>query len=486
MTIKDFQVAAAEFIGTFMLAFIIGATKNSPAGSAAIGIGFGLVALVYITGNISGGQLNPAVSVGLVVRGKLKMFEATYCIITQFIAATCAGMVCYAIYDEHWENVGYPAVNNTDRRDAAFVAEFLQTFALVTVVLCTATTKAQSNNSYFGLAIGFVVLSGALVLGNTTGACFNPAIAMLAVINGSFEDLWVFIAAPTLGGIAAGLIFRVLNPSEVASDDVVMATFHTITSTGHHNPDGNLTRMAAMLLMEFVGTFFLAYTVALTANVPAGGIAGMIAVGAILVSMVYAGGAISGGHYNPCVTLGVYLRGLLEETPLMTLRDAVLYIAIQIAAAFCAGGVASYINDGLSNIASPQIGHGHTQTAALVAELIFAYVLVFGALCTATNKAVTGNSYVGMAVGFTVLSGGITVANISGGVFNPAVGIALPALTDRHADDIWVYVVGDLLGGALAAGAYAFVVAAGRKDAGGGMDDVSRPLFDDGVGEHKI
>lgn len=452
--LKDLQVALAEFCGTFLLAFIIGATKNSPPGSQGIAIGFGLTALIYTFGKISGGQFNPAVSVGLVVRNKLSVFEASYIIVSQVVGAVCAGLACYTIYDYEWKHVGYPAINDTSRREAAFLAEFLQTFALVTAVLNCATTKDQANNSYFGLAIGFVVLSGALTVGNVSGACFNPAVAMLSVLNGSFKDLAVFILAPLLGGIAAALLFRGTQPNEMSDDDLVVSAVTKITK-GHHNPDGNITRMLSMMIMEFIGTFMLTYIVALTVN--AGVVGGMIAVGAILLSMVYAGGAVSGGHYNPCVTLAVYLRGLQEVPQGMMARDALLYVTVQLLAAFCGGGTAAFVQDGLDQIASPSVAAGHTQGAAMMAEFIFSTALCLAVLCTATNKKVSGNSFVGIAVGFTVMAGSITVANISGGVFNPAIGIALPAITDRSKNDIWVYVIGDLLGGGFAALLYTFL-----------------------------
>jgi aquaporin Z len=213
-TLKDFQVACAELIGTFFLALIIGSTKiTASPGAAPFAIGFGLVALVYSFGAVSGAQLNPAVTIGLVARNKLNLYEAAYCIMAQLTGALLAGGVCYGLYNNDWDNVGYPSVSDDGRREEAFVAELLQTFALVTVVLNTATTKAQANNSYFGLAIGFVVLSGALVIGNVSGACFNPAVAMLTLLQRDYEDLWVFIFGPLVGGVAAGFIFRITNPT---------------------------------------------------------------------------------------------------------------------------------------------------------------------------------------------------------------------------------------------------------------------------------
>jgi aquaporin Z len=103
---KDLQVAAAEFVGTFFLAFIIAGTEittNSVIQPFAIGCGY--VALVYTLAPISGAQLNPCVTIGLVVREKLNLYEACYCIISQFLGATLAGGLCYAIYNNNWNKV---------------------------------------------------------------------------------------------------------------------------------------------------------------------------------------------------------------------------------------------------------------------------------------------------------------------------------------------------------------------------------------------
>lgn len=165
-------------------------------------------------------------------------------------------MIGAALYSNDYNSVGYPDVSNHNREAAAFTAEAIQTFILVTVVLNTATTKAQADNSYYGVAIGFVVLSGALVIGGVSGACFNPAIAMLAFVHGHYDCLWVFIFGPLLGAVGAGLLFRVTNPNEWDDSDPIARL-----TKAHHNPDGNLTRLAAMLSMEIFGTFSIAWTV---------------------------------------------------------------------------------------------------------------------------------------------------------------------------------------------------------------------------------
>jgi aquaporin Z len=180
---RDFQVAVGEFVGTFFLAFIIAATKNNPAaGSQPLAIGLGLIGVIHMMAPISGSQLNPAVSIGLVMRNKLNWIEAAYCIASQIAGALVAGLIVIALYSNRVSAMGYPAVADGDDRGGAFFAEIVQTFILLTVVLNTATTNAQADNSYYGIAIGFVVLSGALVLGGVSG----DTLTSIPVIESTF------------------------------------------------------------------------------------------------------------------------------------------------------------------------------------------------------------------------------------------------------------------------------------------------------------
>ena len=141
----------------------------------------------------------------------------------------------------------------------------------------------------------------------------------------------------------------------------------------------------------------------------------------------------------------------------MRIQDCLLYITVQIVAAFCAGGMAAYVEGGVSLIGSPIMNlEDHSLIAVISVEFIFSMMLVLTVLNTATNENVSGNSYFGIAIGFAITSGIVIVNDISGGVFNPAVGIALPAITGVDADRLWVYVIGDFMGAALAALIYVF------------------------------
>jgi aquaporin Z len=422
--LKDFQVASAEFVGTFFLAFIVSMTHNVVNGTSAesvpMAVGFGLAAIVYFCGPISGGMVNPAVTMALVTRNKLNVVEAAYCMLFQCFGAIAAGSIAYGIYNSKWTQTGYPALADSDRLGQAFVAEMLQTFALASAVLNTATTTAQANNSYYGIAIGFVVLSGALVIGGVTGGCFNPAVGLLAFLHDDFSGSWVFIAAPLVGGFIAGLVFRITNPTEWDLADPLAVVIERLPQA-HLNPNGSKTRMAAMLMQEFIGTFFWAWVYALSVNsTPSGG---MLAVGAIVVSVSYMGGAVSGAHYNPATTVAVYLRGLKESPQIMRGMDCLLYIVVQLAAACAAGATASYVNNGLTDIRYPSVNYEHHGNfEAIVTEMILTFGLVLCVLSVGTNEKVGGNSYYGMAIGFFVVAAQVCGDDITGAPLNPALG----------------------------------------------------------------
>jgi aquaporin Z len=198
----------------------------------------------------------------------------------------------------------------------------------------------------------------------------------------------------------------------------------------------------AKLLTEFVGTFFLVFTIGLAGPAPFGA----LAIGSALMVMVYMGGAISGAHYNPAVSLAVFLRGKCSAA------DLVSYMVVQILAAVAAAGVV-YVVAGKSFAVAP--GEGVSTLAALLVELLFTFALALVVLNVATSKATAGNSFYGLAIGFTVFAAAISGGGISGGAFNPAVGIGPNlvhlSLGGGSVQHVWLYIVGPLAGGALAA-----------------------------------
>jgi aquaporin Z len=197
------------------------------------------------------------------------------------------------------------------------------------------------------------------------------------------------------------------------------------------------------MLIEGIGTFFLVLVVGLTVIAPGAGMMAPLAIGATLMVMVYAGGHISGGHYNPAVTLAVWLRGKCPA------KDVPAYMGAQLAGAVLAAVAAGWLRqDSTVTPMEPAV------LPALLAELLFTFALAFVVLNVATAKKTAGNSYFGLAIGFTVTAGAYAAGSISGGAFNPAVAVGLTLLGLSAAGDLWIFLAANLAGGALAALAF--------------------------------
>lgn len=196
-------------------------------------------------------------------------------------------------------------------------------------------------------------------------------------------------------------------------------------------------------MAEFIGTFFFVLSIGCTViGNPIGALA-PLAIGSVLMVMVYAGGHISGGHFNPAVTLGVWLRGKCET------KDVAPYMICQFVAAVLAALVVKFFKTGI--VVTPLQA---VALPALLAEFLFTFALVYVVLNTATAKGTAGNSFYGLAIGFTVMVGAFSVGNISGAVFNPAIALGVSVMGLSTWSNIWIYLVADFLGGAAAAGAF--------------------------------
>jgi len=198
--------------------------------------------------------------------------------------------------------------------------------------------------------------------------------------------------------------------------------------------------MIPKLVVEAIGTFFLVLTVGLVVIEPGAGALAPIAIGSALMVMVYAGGHISGGHYNPAVTLGVFLRGRTSRAELVP-----YWVAQILGALLAVLAVRSFKGDAVVTPLVPDVG------AALLAEFLFTFALVYVVLNVATARATEGNSHYGLAIGFTVTVGAFAVGGISGGAFNPAVAVGITMLGLVGAGSLWIYLLANLLGGAVAA-----------------------------------
>ena len=199
-------------------------------------------------------------------------------------------------------------------------------------------------------------------------------------------------------------------------------------------------------IAEFIGTFFLVLTIGCTVIPAAAGVIAPLAIGAALMVMVFAGGHISGGHFNPAVTFAIFIRGRMD------LKDVVPYWIAQLIAGIVAAFVAMFL-----------VGKGGTPLnitnipVAFVAEFLFTFALAYVVLNCATAKGTLDNSFYGLAIGMTVMVGAFSVGSISGGAFNPAVAIGAVIMQLVKASDVWIHIVADLAGGLVAALTFKFL-----------------------------
>ncbi len=166
--------------------------------------------MVYATGHLSGGHLNPAVTLAVFTRGRCAAKDVIPYWIAQVLAGVAAALIAVFLVGKS----GTPMeIQNVP---AALVAEFLFTFALAFVVLNSATAKANAGNSFYGLAIGMTVMAGVFSVRAISGGALNPAVAVGAAVMKlvKFSDIWIHLVADLAGGLVAGLTFKFLNPED--------------------------------------------------------------------------------------------------------------------------------------------------------------------------------------------------------------------------------------------------------------------------------
>ena len=204
----------------------------------------------------------------------------------------------------------------------------------------------------------------------------------------------------------------------------------------------------AKYLTEAIGTFFLVLTIGL--SVLSGFDWAPLAIGSVLMVMVYMGGHVSGAHYNPAVSFAVLLRGKLAPW------DFAPYLIAQFLGAILASLIVLWIKGEPFAVAP---GKDVAIAQALVIEVLYTFALALVVLNVATSAKTANNSFYGLAIGFTVAAAAFAAGGISGGAFNPAVGIGANLVYDFQRSSgswshTWIYLAGPLAGGALAAGVF--------------------------------
>jgi aquaporin Z len=209
------QKLLTEFVGTLLFLFSISAAVLSGTPMAPLAIGAALMVVVYMGGHVSGGHYNPAVSLAVLIRGKMTAGDLLPYWVAQVLGALTGCFLASQATGKSFAVMPGEGVTTL----GAVLVEVVFTFALCLVVLNVATAKATAGNSYFGLAIGFTIVVAAFGGGPVSGGAFNPAVATGAAINSVIHGqgagpLWMYWVGPLLGGVLAGGTFKLQNPGD--------------------------------------------------------------------------------------------------------------------------------------------------------------------------------------------------------------------------------------------------------------------------------
>jgi aquaporin Z len=203
-------------------------------------------------------------------------------------------------------------------------------------------------------------------------------------------------------------------------------------------------------LIEFIGTFFLVLTVIMVVNNPGIGPMAPLAIAGIYLSMIYAGGPVSGGHFNPAVTLAVLMRRQISR------GDALYYMIVQFISSILAATIGVYLHDcggGLEIVARVN----EQPICAVMGEFLGTFSLVYVFLSVTGTGLSERNAHAGIAIGFVVLAMSYVLGGLSGGAFNPAIVLGGSVAGMFGWDDLWVYLIGTVLGAAAAATAMQWI-----------------------------
>merc|ERR1719321_1423482 len=288
-----------------------------------------------------------------------------------------------------------------------------------------------ADNEYFGLAIGFVIVAGGYAGGWISGGAFNPAVAIGIDFASAGQGVFWCMLYTLFEFVGAGLA----------------AAAHLMVEDSSSTP-----KAAKNFISEFIGTFFLVFTVGL--NVLGGSPAAALSIAASLMCMIYALGGVSGAHFNPAVTTALVLTGKEEA------KNIPVYWSAQLAGGLAAGVAYTSIVGKAVPLAP---GSGHGWSAAAFAEIIYTFVLCFTVLNVATlscehlTNGGKAKQIYGLAIAFCIVVGGYAIGSVSGGSLNPAVSVALDT-SNAMKGGSWMncipYACFEVIGASLAAGVF--------------------------------
>lgn len=401
----------AEFIGTFLIVFAMACCSISglPMWSPT-GVAFVVVVAIYSFACISGAHLNPAVTLSLFFTFKFPWMRTVGYILAQVFGGFAGILLCGGIFAQTL-NLGPPESSQFRWYDVGFVEAlytFMISFVFMNCVTSVRNNKADDQNHFFALATGFVYIAGGYPSLRISGSLFNPA-ASLAIGVTSHKFVWtlVYVVAQAAGAWIASLVFAMVRPEEFKLQyDGSIEDFEV--------------PLRSKLMSELIGTFMIVVTVGL--NLVMVSPAGPWSSAACYTSLIYSLRDVSGGHFNPAVTLAV----MLSRRDKCSFALGQSFIVHQLLGGLAAGFVYARYDIVASGVILPLVpmpGYGWAQAG--MAEVLFTAILAWVFLAVATTvmppSITETNFYFGFAVGSCVTIGGYAIGHISGGTLNPAV-----------------------------------------------------------------
>mmetsp|Transcript_100145 Transcript_100145/g.188658 ORF Transcript_100145/g.188658 Transcript_100145/m.188658 type:complete len:523 (-) Transcript_100145:164-1732(-) len=419
--VERFSPYLCEFLGTFMVTLVFGfAYVNTARAHEAYGLA--LIILIYSFGSVSGGNFNPAVTLMLGMLGKITWYVCWLYIVFQFLGGLVASFAILSIFGYDIQ-VGYSA--GYDVISAAIGEIFYTAMLCFVVANCEYSLRTNPKtdpNQFYAIAIGFAVIAGGYAIGPISGGFFNPAIA---VGFGLLEGV-LYTVYHCMGAALAAALFRALRPEDKGLDGSLLA-------------EAVEPSWEARVLSEFVGTLAVAFTYGLTVVTGAGKMSAY-AVGSVLLCMTYSLADVSGAHFNPAVSLAVWLCGRIK----CRAQDMVIYAGIQILAAVIASSVFSFYHDSgafadkIFGVA-PKPFHSWEQVGFV--ETMFTFLICIVILSVATTSLTypghaappKKNFYFALAIGLSFMVALYTQQPVSRGAMNPALalGMSLEALSEQ-------------------------------------------------------
>ncbi|XP_059490930.1 uncharacterized protein LOC132205698 [Neocloeon triangulifer] len=486
--LEAIRIGAAEFLGTaFLVAF--GCATCTQALSketwtifhAAIGFGLVIATIVLVIGHISGGHINPAVSVGAAI---LQVIHPKM-LLVYIPAQICGGIAGYGMLkamttsdilsaDGGANGFCVSSPNPAITLTHAFMSEFFAT-AMLMLVVCAVCDQRNPNNQTVPLQIGLAITGLVLVIGHRSSASMNPARSFgPAFWNSYYENHWLYWVAPISGSALAAFFYRTVfgfkhehethKPEPIPLEDVsdrnvqTSINFKTILMLLVKTHRQTIRIAAA----EFIGTAFLvAFGCATCSKAisqePWTIFNAAIGFGLIVAMIVLVIGHISGGHINPAVSVGAAILEVIQTKMLM------VYIPAQIC-----GGIAGYgmlmamttsdilSADGGANgfcVSSPN--SAVTLTNAFMSEF-FATAMLMLVVCAVCDQRSPHNQTVPLQIGLAITGLVLVIGHRSSASMNPARSLG-PAIWNNHYENHWLYWVAPIAGSALAAFFYRLV-----------------------------